>query len=806
MTRATIDIAKLKRTQGTVRLEDWALITGSSTYTDDLRFESSVYGVVVRASHAAARIVAVDISEAAQHDQAIGVIVGADLIADGITGLPFASTVNGPDGSPPRCEMLPILALNEVRYVGQPVAFVVAKSRNAADEMAELVLVSYESGDCVTAVDEAIVHGAPQVDPSVANNIATVYEVGDFERCKQILAKSFETLRLVVKNNRLIANAIEPRASIGQYDEACDRWTLFCGNQGPHHSRRMLAASLGCTEEKLRLRVQRIGGGFGGKLTPYPEDVLVLYAAKKFNLTVHWRADRSESFLADYHARDHISTVTVGFDESYRITVALIEDLANLGAYPSAFGIPITSTTGNRVVNGVYHIPDLALSVKTVLTHTIPTAPYRGAGRPEAIHRLEVVLDAAAKAFNLDAAEIRRRNLISPQKIPYLAHSGLTYDSGNFPRVLERALALADWQGFSLRKQDSAARGLLRGRGLACHIDSTSGLQPTESVIARLDDTGRCHFYSGTQEMGQGISHTYAGLAASILELPIELVSIHQGDTDLVATGIGSYGSRSLMIGGAAVIAAANNLRKKLIELGANALETEIENVHYENGMVVAGDDSANDWRQKNPNKTTIGKANATKKSGDSVVRISDLAGTHIDHEITTQGSAEAPFCFPNGCYVCEVEVDPETGAVHIAKLTGVDDVGHVINETIVHGQTHGGLAQGIGQALFEHIVYAEDGQLLSGSTLDYALPRATDLPSFNVNFDQSQPATSNLLGVKGAGESGAVGGPPAVLSALGDAIPHCDFTQLQMPLTSEKIWRLLNTGVRPSQPKLNSD
>ncbi|MGR8949178.1 MAG: xanthine dehydrogenase family protein molybdopterin-binding subunit, partial [Gammaproteobacteria bacterium] len=636
-------------------------------------------------------------------------------------------------------------------------------------EMVELIDITYGSHDCVTSVVEAADECAPQVDESTLNNVVAILELGDKTQCTESIEHSAYSLNLTVTNNRVIANPMEPRSSIGQFDNKTGRWTLHCGNQGPHHSRRMLATALGCDEEQLRIRVHRIGGGFGAKLTPYPEDALVLYAARKFNRTVRWRCDRSEAFLADFHARDHVADINIGFDHNYRITAVVIENLANLGAYPSPFGIPIATTTGNRIVNGVYHIPELALSVKTVLTHTAPTAPYRGAGRPESIHRLEVALDAAAKQFNIDPAELRRRNLISPEHIPYKAHSGLTYDSGNFLNVLERALKLADWTGFPERKARSAEQNMVRGRGLACHIDSTSGLQPVETVTACIDATGRCTFYSGTQEMGQGLSHTYAGMVAAILELPLENIAIVQGDTDAVKSGIGSYGSRSLMIGGAAVVQAANVLVEKLRAMGANLLETEADNVHYTRGTV-----STND--------------------GDRQVTVGEISAAQPNGKIEVEATAEAPFSFPNGCYVCEVDIDPETGAIRVDKFVGVDDLGNVINETLVHGQTHGGLAQGVGQALFEQIIYSDAGELLTGSTLDYPLPRADDLPAFNITIDESQPATTNYLGIKGAGECGAVGGPAAVMSAVIDALPSSAVASLQMPLTTEKIWRALKS------------
>ena len=768
MSKSSFDIRKLTRLQSTCRREDTQLVSGAGTYTDDLSFDNCGYGIVVRSSVSSADIINIEYAQALEHEQAIGIITAADLLADGVTGIPYASTVKAPDGQAPACEKLPVLAHREVRYVGQAIAFVVAESRNAAAEMAELINIEFAPKDSVIGVQDAIRHDASLVDANVTNNIAAVYEIGDESSCLHTIRQSAYSFGLTVTNNRVIANPLEPRSSVGCFDFETDRWTLYCGNQGAHHSRRMLAAAMGCDEEKLRIIVQRIGGAFGSKLTPYPEDALVLYAAKKFSRPVSWRCDRSEAFLADFHARDHVAELEIGFDATFRITALVIRDLANLGAYPSPFGIPIATTTGNRIVNGVYDIPALALSVKTILTNTVPTAPYRGAGRPETIHRLEMALDTAAKKLNIDPAEIRRRNLIPPHRIPYSAHSGLIYDTGDFPQLLDQALTLSNWKGFSKRKVQSAKNGLLRGRGLACHIDSTSGLEPTEVVTVHLDSTGQCTFYSGTQEMGQGLNHTYSEMAAAVLEMPIEKISVVQGDTDLVVSGVGSYGSRSLMIGGMALVKAADALVERICTLGTAVLETEPAQISYANGVVSMLDESRS-------------------------VTIAELAAAQTGGEITAKADAEAPFNFPNGCYVSEVEIDPETGVIQLVSLVGVDDLGNVLNETLVHGQTHGGLAQGVGQALFERIVYDEHGQLLTGSTLDYPLPRAADLPSFKIHLDQSQAATTNFLGAKGAGECGAVGGPPAVTSAVINALPTHALSSLQMPLSAEKIWRALH-------------
>jgi len=745
------------------------LVRGLGTYTDDVEVPGALSGVVVRSLYPAAAIRRIDATRTVGVEGLVGIVTGVDLAADGIGPIPYMSTAEAPAGGDPRACALPVLALDETRYVGQPVAFVVAESLAMARDCAEMIEIDYEERAHVVEVTEALDRAAPRVDAAVAANVVAEYRLGDRAACAVSLTESAHRLSMSVRNNRLIANPIEPRAAIGLYDARESNWTLYCGNQGVHHSRTMLAEGVfGVAPERIRIKGQRIGGAFGAKLTPYPEDALVLYAARRFRAPVRWRADRSESFLADYHGRDHHAQVTLGFDEDFRITALKIDDLANLGAYPTPFGIPIATTTGNRVVNGVYDIPVVDLTVRTVLTNTVPTAPYRGAGRPEVVHRLECALDMAAAEFGIDPVELRRRNLIQPSSIPFRVHSGLTYDSGDFPRMLDQALAIADWDGFDARVRSSEKRGFLRGRGLACHIDSTSGLSPTETVAVAVGVNGHCEFRSGTQEMGQGLHSTYLYIAASALGLPLDAIDVVQGDTARVGSGVGSYGSRSLHIGGAAIAAAAEELIAEALRLGAQMLTVSEDEVRYAAGVVATAD-------------------------GAAQVDLGAIAAAQPRATICVEAAAEAPFCFPNGCYICEVEVDRATGSVRIDRFSAVDDVGRVFNPVLVHGQMHGGLAQGIGQALLETAHYDPDsGQLLTGSLLDYALPRAADIPSFNAHLDESQPAITNPFGVKGAGECGAVGGPPAVVSAVANALPGCGIGALEMPLTAEKIWRLL--------------
>ncbi len=761
------------------------MLRGQGRFTDDLECVGALHGIVVRSTHPAAALRRLDVAAALRVEDVAGVVTGDDLAADGVGGIPCTSSVGAPGGGSVRTLAMPLLARRVVRYVGEPVAFVVAGSLPAAQEAAERIVVDYAPQPCVTDVLAAVETGAPLVQEGGVGNVLAELQLGDPAACRAALAGAKHRFDLRLRNNRLVPHALEPRATIGHYDTASATWTLHCASQAPHHSRALLAdAVFGVARERIRVRVGDIGGAFGGKLTPYPEDGLVLYAARRFGRPVRWCAARSESFLADYHARDHATEIEIGLDDRLRIVALRVVDHANLGAYATPFGIPIATTTGNRIATGAYSVPVADIAVKTVLTHTAPTGPYRGAGRPEAIHRIERILDLAAACLGVDAAELRRRNLVRKSELPYRLVSGLAYDSGDFPRLLERALALANWNGFKARRDAARTKRLLRGRGLAYHIDSTSGLSPQETVQAVATPDGRVRLHCATQEMGQGLKSTYAQIAGDILGLSTDAIDVVQGDTAATPEGPGSYGSRSLYTGGAAVAVACETLVERLKALAAERLEAS-------------------------PDDIETGGAALTIVGSDRSVTMGALTAGEPDREVRATGESEAPFCFPNGCYVCEVDVDPDTGASRIVRFCGVDDVGRAVNTTIVHGQAHGGMAQGIGQAMLEEIRYdPHSGQLQTGSLMDYALPRADDLPQFETLLDEGEPTATNRLGVKGAGECGAVGAPPAVTAALLDALRPYGIEHLDMPVTPQRVWRALHearlarrTGRQPGSP-----
>jgi len=508
-----------------------------------------------------------------------------------------------------------------------------------------------------------------------------------------------------------------------------------------------------------------MGGGFGTRLLPVREDAALLLAARNTRRPVRWRADRTEASTVDMQARDQAAAVVGGFDLNGRLLALRVDVLVNVGAYPTYFTVPISTTTGNRIVDGPYLIPSIDVTVRCVMTHTVPMGPYRGAGRPEVIHRLERLLDCASIELDLDPVLVRRRNLIPGAAMPFRNNAGQSYDSGDYPKVLDAALELSDWNGFPARRLASEARGRLRGRGLCCHIDTTSGIRPSESVVIRLARSGRIEVLSGTQEMGQSIAATYRRLVAVAVEIPAEIIDVVQGDTARVLGGVGSYGSRSLFIGGTAVRDAAISFGKKLRGSVGELLEASTEDVAFDRqGAGIVGTDRRIGWAEL----ASVGS-------------------------IQADGEFSSTFTFPNGCYVCEVEIDKETGAVRVERFTAVDDVGRVVNPKVVDGQIHGGVMQGIGQALMERCVYDETGQLLTASFVDYAMPRALDLPSeFRAVTLENWPSPLNPLGAKGAGENGAVGTPPAVVGAVVDALRPYGVQDVAMPIHSETVWRLI--------------
>ena len=757
------------------RKEDVRLLTGRGTYTDDISRPGQAWMAVVRSPHAHARILSISTEEAKAAPGVLAVLTGHDADADGIGRFPVMVEVPGKDGSrlyaPPR-EML---QTRKVRFVGDPVAIVVAETRAQALDAAELVAVEYEILPAVTDTAAALAPDAPLVWEERGSNLCVLWDSGREREAEEAFAGAFRTVSVDLVNNRLVGNPMEPRVAIGEYDPVADRYTLYSPTQGVIRVRDGLAQHvLKVPKEKLRVVSPDVGGGFGLRGKLHPESGMVLWAARRVGRPVKWRSDRTETFLADPHGRDHVTHAEMAFDEKARVLGVKIRTIAAMGAYLQDFGPRIPTVAGGRINGTVYDIQALNVQVHCAFTNTQPTDAYRGAGRPETVYVLERLFDQGALAFGIGREEIRRRNYIRPEQIPYRNSAGNEIDSGRFAETQEMALKLADWAGFPARRAEAARRGRLRGIGLGYFIEASGG-QPSEWARVRFEPDGTVALTVGTFSHGQGHETAYAQILHSKLGIPFDRVRFIQGDTDQVMQGGGTGDSRSSQMGGVAVARASELVIAKGRRLAAHLLEAGVGDVEFEGGVFrIAGTDLAVGWDR------VIELAN-------DPAHLPEGETPGLDEQLLYTRNTECNF--PNGCHVAEVEVDPETGQVEVVRYAAVDDVGNVINPLLVHGQSHGGIAAGIGQALLEHARHdPESGQLLTATFQDYAMPRASDLPSFDLGFNVV-PCPNNDLGVKGAGEGGACGAPPAIVSAICDAlgVAHVD-----MPVTPEKVWRVL--------------
>ena len=744
------------------RLEDERLLLGTGVFSDDREFERLAWMVLVRSPHAHARILGIDFSASLKSP---GVIAGysmAELRADGVKHIPFPPLFKRADGSPMAAPPRTPLAEGKVFYVGQPVAAVVAATRQQAQDAAERVEIEYDDLASVVDPRKAIEPGAPLLWEQASGNVAAVAAYGNPQQVEEAFAKAAHVTELELHNQRLNAMAMEPRCAIGVHDAG--RTTLYTQNQTPTAARDLLGALFAAPPASFRVVNGDIGGGFGMKTGLTPEDALVCYAARKLGRPVKWRADRSEEFLAAHMARDQHYRAALALDRDGRILALRMEMLANIGAVPVGSSAMIPLAMVAKVATSAYRVPAVDYRIKGVLTNTMATGAYRGAGRPEGNYLIERLLEKAAREMRIDRVELRRRNLLGPEELPYKTHVGETYDSGEFERMLQGALAAADWAGFPGRRERSSRAGKLRGRGMSVYLEWTGAL-PTETVDIEIDAEGTVTVFSGTQAMGQGLETTYTQLVEELLGVSVAKINIVQGDTDR-ANGVGSVGSRSAFVGGSAVVAAGRKAVLQLRQLAAEALEAAPGDLELGEGRLrISGTDRS------------VSFAELAARQPTRVIRVSD-----------TQTPSTPSW--PNGAQVAEVEVDRETGEVALAALTSCDDIGRIINHAIVEGQIHGGMAQGAGQALWEQVRYdAESGQLVSGSLMDYCVPRADQLPPLQARFDESVPCKTNLLGVKGCGELGTIGAVPAVVHAVLDAL---DVPHLEMPLTPEKVWRAL--------------
>lgn len=764
------------------RREDLRLICGQGRFTDDIAASSGAMAhlVVVRSPHASARIVSIDASEAREMPGVLAVLDGRDMAVEQLKPFPLRVMRKKANGEPNFVPPYFALALDHVRHVGDAVAFVVAETLNQAKDAAEHVQVAYEETRPVVDMIEATATDAPRIWPSEADNICFEHRVGDSDACAVAFAGAAHVVsdRMVI--SRVSANPLEPRTALGQYNPDTQRFTLHAGLQSPHAMRAEIAAIFGLPVERFRVIGPDVGGAFGMKASLHPELVLVLWAARLLSRPVKHVCERSEAFLSDHQSRDHVSDVSLALDEHGRFLGLRVSTLANIGAYIASNGLH-SPTNNLGGLTGVYMIGAFDVVVRGVFTNTLPTCPYRGAGRPEATFYIEQIIDKAAYQLGIDRVELRRRNLIPTEAMPYRTALIYTYDSGDFPAILERCAAEADWTGFPLRRQSSEAEGLIRGIGIAYAIEIAGGPPDRpfdEYAEIRFEPDGSAVIYAGSHSQGQGHETNYAQMAQTLLGMPTDAVKVVYGDTDLVAAGRGTFGSRTMMAFGAAFSAVTEKILAKAGILAAHLLDTEVDAVEFRDGRFFAADSNRN-----------LSLSEIAIASFDPDRRPSGFeAGLHESASVALQQAT-----FPNGCHICEAVVDPETGQVRIVGYHVVDDVGVQINPMLVKGQITGGVAQGIGQVLSEKIRYSEDGQVLSGSFMDYGMPRADDIPAINV-LSHEVPTNTNPLGVKGAGEAGTVGALAAVTSAIKDALRSRGIDAFEMPATPCDLWRVLNT------------
>jgi carbon-monoxide dehydrogenase large subunit len=747
------------------RLEDDRLLVGKGLFSDDRLCDGEVALVVVRSPYPHAAIKGVNLDAARAAPGVLAAWVMADLAADGVKHIPTPPLFKRADGQPMQAPLRTPLAGERAYYVGHPVVAIVAQTRVQAQDAAELVEIDYAELPCVVEPHAAVRAGAPQLAEGAPGNIAAETRFGKADEVKAAFARAAHVTEIELHNQRLIAMAMEPRCSIGVHENA--RTTVYTQSQQPTGARDALAACLGVKPAELRVVNGDIGGGFGMKTGATPEEALVAYAARKLGRPVRWRSDRSEEFLAAHMGRDMHFKAALALDREGRILALRLHSLGNMGAVPVGSSAMIPLMMVAKVATSVYRVPAVDYHFQGVITNTMATGAYRGAGRPEGNYLIERLVEQAARELGIDPIEMRKRNLLQPGDFPHTTHAGEVYDAGNFPKILDGLVEVADWRGYAARAAASKASGKLRGRGVSTYLEWTGAL-PTETVDIEVDAAGRVTVFSGTQAMGQGLETSYVQLVTEVLQIPAASVTIVQGDTDR-ANGVGSVGSRSAFVGGSAVVAAGHTLIVRGKELAAEALEAAVADLEFRDGrFTIAGTDQSLDL------------ADLASRQPAKVVRVS-----------ATQTPSTPSW--PNGAQACEVEIDPDTGEVTLARLSSMDDIGRIINHAIVEGQIHGGMAQGVGQALYEHAVYdAESGQLLTGSLMDYCVPRADQFPALSAAFDESVPCTTNLLGVKGCGELGTIGAVPAVVHAVLDALAPFGVKHLEMPLTPEKVWRAM--------------
>ena len=779
------------------RVEDHRFITGRGRYVDDIKLPGMVYAYIVRSPYAHAKILSIDTSQASTAPGVIAVFTGKDLEADGIGGLPCGWQVDFRDGTQMKEPRHPVIAVDKVRHVGEPVAVIIAETREQAKDAAELLRIEYEELPAVVDPQKAIENGAPLVHDDAPRNLAFDWEIGDKAKTEAAFQEADRIVELELENQRLVPNAIEPRAAIGDYNPGTDHTTLYTTSQNPHLIRLLLCAFvMGLPEHKVRVVSPDVGGGFGSKIFHYNEEVIVTWAARKLKRPVKWTAERSESFLSDRHGRDHRTKVQLALKNDGTFLGLKVRTYANLGAYLSTFAPAIPTYLYGTLLQGVYTTPAIYCEVYGVFTHTVPVDAYRGAGRPEATYLLERIVDLAARELNMDPADIRKKNFIPPfdgiEQPGYQTQVALQYDSGNYEAALNRLLEMANYSEWRRKQQELRSQGRYIGLGLSTYIEAC-GIAPSavvgalgaraglyDSATVRVHPTGKVSVYVGVHAHGQGHETTFAQIVADKLGIALEDVEIVHGDTAEIPFGMGTYGSRSLAVGGSAMVRALDKILEKATKIAAHLLEAPESDLEFREGR----------WYVKGTEKSI------------SFPEVALAAYVPHNYPPDLEPGLEAEsfydpknFTFPFGAHLAIVEVDPETGEVKLLDYYAVDDFGNIVNPLVVEGQVHGGIVQGVGQALYEEARYDENGQLLTGTFLEYAMPRADEFPMFKVDHTVT-PCPHNPLGAKGAGETGTIAATAAVANAVADALQPFGVKHVPMPMTPQRVW----TAIQASQ------
>ncbi|MEQ8509249.1 MAG: xanthine dehydrogenase family protein molybdopterin-binding subunit [Rhodospirillaceae bacterium] len=762
------------------RIEDHRFVTGTGQYTDDVNRENQAWLAVLRSPYAHAKVSSIDTSAAKAADGVLGVYTNADLDAAGFTGMPADTIPPGPDGKAPEAPHRPILAKDRVRYVGEPVAIVVAETLALARDASELIEVEYNELPVVADMTSALADGAQPLFDSVKGNLLVHWSMGNKDATEAAFAKADKIISIDLINNRIAPTAIEPRGALAEYDSTTDRYTLTTGSQGSHKLRQWITgkngkAATGIPADKLRVICPDVGGGFGMKNFLFNEPLAALFATKAVGRPVKWTGDRTESFLNDTHGRDQLNHADLALTNDGKFLAIRVSSLGNIGAYVSQFGAMIPTMAGCGMLCGCYDLEAAHVDVKVTMTNTTPVDAYRGAGRPEAAYVVERLVDKAARELGIASDELRRRNFIKPESFPYKTPLGMNYDSGEYAKLMELAQKRADWAGFETRRAEAANRGKLRGLGMSYYIEACGG-GPTEYARLSVDENGKVLVQSGSQNNGQGQETTFSQLAADTLGIEMDDVEIRMGDTDDVPQGMGTGGSRALAAGGSGLVTTIEAMIENGKKVAANLLEAAEVDLEFADGaFTIAGTDRS------------ASLADVAKASFDDSLRPD---GVEPGLVTTVEASANGA-TFPNGCHLCEIEIDRDTGEIEFINYVIEDDIGLILNPMMLEGQIVGGAGQGLGQALYEETVYDESGQLVNGSFMDYIMPRADNVPPFDFHYTEVR-SPSNRLGVKGAGEAGTIGATPAVANAVIDALAPLGASDIDMPMTPLKIWQAI--------------